>query len=93
MIVDITPTDSTRYQEYIEAVRPIVESHGGRYLVRGGQIVTLAGEWRPQRVIVIEFPSMERLTGCMTSPEYRRIAPLREQSTVSRAIAVEGEGT
>ncbi len=89
MIVDITINDACLYAQYVEAVRPIVEAFGGRYLVRGGQAIALAGDWTPERVVVVEFPSLDRLRECLASPEYRRIASLREQSTTGRAIAVE----
>lgn len=90
MIADITVKNAEAYERYVSAVRQIVERHGGRYHVRGGKVVPLFGDWRPERVILLEFDSMERLKACFGSEEYRRIAPLREQSTVSRSIVVEG---
>jgi uncharacterized protein (DUF1330 family) len=78
------------YSRYIDAARPVVESFGGRYLVRGGQVLTLAGGWHPERIVVIEFSSMDKMRACFASPDYLRLAPLRERSTTSKAIAVEG---
>ena len=62
----------------------------GGILVRGGRVVPLEGGWNPQRVIVMEFPCIEDAQAWYTSPEYRAIAPLREQSVTSRAILVKG---
>ncbi len=90
MIADIKVTNAGVYRRYVAAVREIVERHGGRYHVRGGKVVPLFGDWRPERVILVEFDSMEQLRVCFGSEEYRRIAPLREQSTMSRSIVVEG---
>jgi len=90
MIVDIQVTDQEKYAQYVEAVRQVVDKHGGCYLVRGGMIFPRAGNWKPERMIVIEFDSRESVRRCLGSPEYRAIAPLREQSTISRAIIVEG---
>jgi uncharacterized protein (DUF1330 family) len=90
MIVEITVKAAPRYAEYIAAARPIVERFGGRYVVRGGPVISLFGDWVPERIIVIEFPSAQRLRECFGSPEYQSIAPLRQESTVSRAIVVEG---
>jgi uncharacterized protein (DUF1330 family) len=50
----------------------------------------VAGNWNPERVILIEFDSLERVQACFRSPEYLQLAPLRERSTMSRAIVVEG---
>jgi len=90
MIADLEVIDSEMYGQYMERVRPIVLSHGGRYLVRGGRVLPLAGDWRPERLLVIEFDSLEGLQTCFASEEYREIAPLRERSTRSRSIIVEG---
>jgi uncharacterized protein (DUF1330 family) len=90
MIIEIEIRNPELYSGYVEAVPQVVETYGGRYLVRGGQVTPLSGDWNPERVIVIEFESAEQLQRCFTSPEYLQIAPLREQSTVSRSIIVEG---
>ena len=90
LIVDITVRDREIYQRYIEQAAPIVLRHGGQYLVRGGTVISLAGGWKPERLVVIEFPDRASLEACFSSPEYRKILPLREQSTVSRAVIVEG---
>lgn len=84
--------DITPYKEYIKEVKPIVERFGGRYLARTEKIVPLSDLWKPDRVIVIEFPSRERLDACFSSEEYGKVKGKREQSVDSRAIIVEGVG-
>jgi uncharacterized protein (DUF1330 family) len=78
------------YTKYVEQVARIVEHHGGRYLVRGGAITSMSGNWNPERIIVIEFDTMDDWQRCFTSPEYREIAPFRERSTDNKAIVVDG---
>ena len=93
VIIDISIRDQATkaaYAQYVEKVRPIVEKHGGRYLARGGKITPVAGDWRPERIILIEFPSADHVKRWWNSPEYRAIAGLREQSTQAKAIIVEG---
>lgn len=89
-IVEIEVTDPAPYAEYVARVPAIIKEHGGRYLVRGGTVTPLAGDWRPERMIVVEFDSLDQVRRCLGSPEYRALAPLREKSTVTRAIVVEG---
>ncbi|PLX99551.1 MAG: DUF1330 domain-containing protein [Desulfuromonas sp.] len=89
MIIDSRVKDQDTYQEYIDRVAPIIVTFGGRYHVRGGKIRAL-GSWNPERIIVLEFPSEERLTECLTSPEYAEIAPLRLAGADAQAIIVEG---
>jgi uncharacterized protein (DUF1330 family) len=90
MIIDIKINDLETYAEYIEKVGQIVLNHKGKYLARGGEILKISPEWKSDRIVIIEFPSMEDLKACFNSKEYKEIAPLITQSTVSKAIAVEG---
>ena len=90
MIVEVEIRDGDLYAEYVDRVREVVERRGGRYLARSEEIVSLAGDWRPQRVALIEFESLERLRACFGSPAYRQLTPLRERATTSRAIVVRG---
>lgn len=78
------------YNEYMDRVKPIVESYGGTYLVRTDEIFALSEEWRPDRVIIIRFPNREDLDRCFASEEYRTIRDLRTQSVESRALIIEG---
>ena len=90
MVVEIEVKDSELYAQYVDRVWPVVKAHGGRYLVRGGQVTPLGGGWDPGRVVIIHFESLGQLRGCFASPAYRALAPLREAATDSRAFAVEG---
>lgn len=89
MIAEIEVKDAGMYAEYVRCARKILEQHGGRYLARG-KPMPMSGEWTPQRVILLEFESLEQLRKCFQSEEYRRIAHLREQSTSSRVIVMDG---
>lgn len=90
MIIEVTVLDPEVYDRYMELVPATVEAHGGTYVVRSSDIRPLTGDWRPDRLIVLEFPTFERMIAWNTSPEYQNLAPLRATSTVTRAIAVEG---
>jgi uncharacterized protein (DUF1330 family) len=90
MIIEIEVVDKEIYTEYMEKVPATVEKYGGRYIVRGGAVTPLTGGWRPERMIVLEFPSAEQMQRWNFSPEYLELAPLRIRSAKTRAIAVEG---
>jgi uncharacterized protein (DUF1330 family) len=78
------------YGEYIRHVPRTIEQYGGKYLARGGQTAVVAGDWNPARLIIVEFGSMEKFKAWWNSPEYRTVAPLREQSTRTNAVVIEG---
>ena len=89
MIIDATVKDTEKYRQYIEQVFPIVTRFGGRYHVRGENIRAL-GSWKPERIIVIEFPSESHVNNWLSANEYKAIEPLREASADARAILVDG---
>jgi uncharacterized protein (DUF1330 family) len=90
MIIDIKIKKPNLYSEYIEKVSKIIKKFGGKYLVRGGKITELARDWTPERIIIIEFESAEKVHECLSSEEYQKIASLRYESTDGKAIIVEG---
>ncbi len=82
--------DKAGYGEYIKKVPQTIEKFGGKYLARGGNVTVVSGDWKPNRVIIVEFASMDKFNAWCRSPEYRAIAPLREQSAKTNAVVVEG---
>jgi uncharacterized protein (DUF1330 family) len=88
MIIDIKVDNLRLYDECTQKAMPIVKKYGGRYLVRGGKVVSVSDNWNPERVVVIEFPSHKAIEQCFSSREYKDIASLRVNSTTSKAIIV-----
>ncbi|HPT39066.1 MAG TPA: DUF1330 domain-containing protein [Candidatus Omnitrophota bacterium] len=82
--------DKKKYGEYIQRVPETIAKFGGKYLARGGQIKVVSGDWNPSRIIIVEFDSMDKFSAWWNSPEYKLIAPLREQATKTNAIVTEG---
>jgi uncharacterized protein (DUF1330 family) len=90
LIIDITIIDQDLFGEFVARVRPVVEKYGGRYLARSGEVSTMVGDWRPERIVMIEFETIEQVQEFFASPEYLALVLLREQSATTRAIIVEG---
>ncbi len=90
LIIDIKPFNEDMYFEYSRKSPEIMKKYGGEYIVRGGTIMPFIGSWKAERIIIIKFPSINKLHECFGSPEYKEIKPLREKSSVSKAIIVEG---
>ena len=73
-----------------ELVAQSVAAFDGRFLAKGGRSETLEGNWLPKRVVIIEFPSMERLEAWYRSPEYAPALALRKRCAVSHLVMTEG---
>jgi uncharacterized protein (DUF1330 family) len=90
VIFDIHVDDPDAYAPYRGPAGEAVAAHGGRYLARGGAAEVLEGEWELDRLVVLEFPSMEQAKAWYHSPEYQEVAPIRHAASRGRAVIVEG---
>ena len=81
--------DATMYSEYIKKVAPIIKKYGGEYIFRSNKLSPISGEWDLNRMILIKFASKDKVMDCFQSEEYRKVAHLRENSTISKAIIIE----
>jgi uncharacterized protein (DUF1330 family) len=90
MIGEIEVTDQATYDEYRKQVMATVEKHGGRFIVRGGKVEALEGGWAPKRLVILEFPTMQKLLGWYRSAEYAPLIKLRQRASRGRLVAVEG---
>jgi uncharacterized protein (DUF1330 family) len=86
-----TPKDESMFSEYRKAVPATLEAFGGKFVVRGGNLKLLEGEWPHTRLVIIEFPSRKAAEGWYGSAEYQKIIGLRLSSAVSNLIIVEGQ--
>jgi len=59
VINDMNVTDPALLEEYKKLSPSTVQQYGGRFMARGGRVETLEGTWSPQRVVIIEFPSID----------------------------------
>lgn len=92
VIVDINVHEPVEYEEYRRTAAPTLTPYGGRYIVRGGATRVLEGAWTPHRLVVLAFPSMERALAWWDSPEYRPVRAIRQRTTATSMILVEGIG-
>jgi uncharacterized protein (DUF1330 family) len=89
-IVDNEVTDPAGFEEYRKQVPGTLEKYGGKILVRGGQMQTLEGDWKPKRIVVTEFPSLEQARRWYDSEEYRPLKALRLRAARGSVVLVEG---
>jgi len=78
------------YERYKALVPQTIASHGGRYLARGGRVETLEGTWSPRRVVVLEFPDVDRAKAWWSSPEASDVHAMRRSAARTEMIVVEG---
>lgn len=82
--------DHATYDRYKAQVLPLIQKFQGKFIVRGGDVEVLEGDWTPSRMVLIEFPSMQHIRDWFASPEYALLLALRQPAAVDRLVAVDG---
>ena len=82
-------TDPERLERYKAGVAPVVTRYGGRYVVLGGQVHRVEGEWGPTFPVLIEFPSLRKAREWYDSEEYRPWRELRQGAGRFNAVFLE----
>ncbi|NOX76505.1 MAG: DUF1330 domain-containing protein [Gammaproteobacteria bacterium] len=90
LILDLKIADFEVFKEYIEKIPKFIEKHGGRYVVQGVEPEVMEGNWCPERVVILEFPSKERAKEFLNDPEAQSLFSIRHKSTTSKLILAEG---
>ncbi len=90
VIADVDITVPVKYEDYKKLTPGAIAKHGGRFIARGGQTATLEGNWRPGRVVIIEFPTFEQARNFYTSVEYTAARRARAGAATMKMIVVDG---
>lgn len=90
VVVEIIVKDQAVFEEYKQLSPHTLELYGGKYLARGGQTEVLEGEWSPQRLVILEFDSVEQAKKWYHSPEYTHAKSFRIRSADSKFVLTEG---
>jgi len=90
VISDTEIVDRALGERYRDLAQKSIAKYGGRYIVRGGAVDPVEGDWQPKLFVVVEFPSMARAREWYRSPEYAEALELRQTALRRRLIFVEG---
>lgn len=90
IIASVTVTNPTQYEEYKKWSSLAMQAHGAEVCVRGGRVQVLEGDWAPERLVLLKFPSFEAAQAFAASPEYGKARAAREGAAIMRMVAVEG---
>ena len=90
LVVEIEVTNPAQFEEYKKLAPAAIAKYGGRYLVRGGAYEAIEGDWKPQRLTVVEFESMEKAKAFYHSPEYQVAIKARLGAANFKLLLVQG---
>jgi uncharacterized protein (DUF1330 family) len=83
-------TDFAKFDAYLKKTIPIIARFGGKYLTKAGTHEVIEGDWKPNRVVIIEFPDAAAFRGWYAAPEYQPLIAMRQQAGTDVMLLVEG---
>jgi uncharacterized protein (DUF1330 family) len=90
LVLDFTIHDLESFREYIEKVPSFITKHDGKYVVQGAKPIPVEGVWRPERMVILEFPARQNATAFLTDPEFQDLLAIRHRTTTSNLVLVDG---
>lgn len=90
VIVEVTIHDQELYEDYKKLTPAAIAAYDGRFVVRGAKTESLEGDWNPERIVVLQFPSVERAKEWWSSEQYTHAKLIRQRSAFTKMLVVEG---
>ncbi|MFK7853302.1 MAG: DUF1330 domain-containing protein [Granulosicoccus sp.] len=91
VIVDTKIKNDQEYEKYKSLAKPIAEKFGGVYRVRGGEMDIVETDlWTPTRMVVVEFPSMDKARAFVNSEEYAPVKSIRHENAECTLLIIQG---
>src|SRR5947208_13905377 len=90
VIVEVTIHDPEAYKDYMKVTAAAIAAYDGKFIVRGGKSESLEGNWQPQRMVVLEFPTVKRAKEWWSSEHYAPAKKIRQRTATTKMIVVEG---
>lgn len=90
ILANVKVTHPEQYEAYRRLSTLAMKAHGAEVLVRGGTTTVLEGDWAPERVVLLKFPSSAAAQAFYDSPEYGAARQAREGIAVMRMVLIEG---
>jgi uncharacterized protein (DUF1330 family) len=86
----VNVTDPAKYQEYSKLAGPATTKYGGKFVVRGVVESVSEGAAPYNRVVVVEFPTVDAAKAFYASPEYAEARAKRKDAADFNLLIVEG---
>jgi len=90
LVLDLAIRDLPGFRPYISAIPAFIEKHGGRYIVQGAPPTVMEGDWAPDLMVILEFPSRENAKAFLDDPDAQALFAIRHATTDSKLVLVDG---
>ena len=90
LVLDLSVNDFGGFSKYIAAIPAFIEKHGGKYIVQGVEPTYIEGDWKPERMVILEFPERQNAEAFLSDPEIQDLFKVRHDTTTSKLVLVDG---
>ena len=90
LVLDLSVNDFGGFRKYIAEIPAVIAKHSGRYIVQGAVPTPLEGGWKPERMVIIEFPERKKAEAFLSDPEIRDLFKVRHATTTSKLVLADG---
>jgi uncharacterized protein (DUF1330 family) len=90
LVLDLAVNDVGGFRKYVAEIPTFIAKHSGKYIVRGVEPTIIEGDWKPERVVIIEFPERADAEAFLGDPEIQNLFEVRHETTTSRLVLVDG---
>ena len=90
LVLDLSVHDFSGFKKYIAEIPAFIARHSGKYIVQGVVPTTIEGDWKLERMVIIEFPERENAQAFLRDPEILELFKLRHATATSRLMLVDG---
>ncbi|MEM7133605.1 MAG: DUF1330 domain-containing protein [Chloroflexota bacterium] len=90
LIARVTVNDMEQYKKYMAVSPSCIERYGGKFIVRGGDKITMEGPEETNRVVIVEFSDYQTAQDCYNSLEYQEAIKLRQDAAEAQFVIVDG---
>ena len=90
LVLDLSVNDLGGFRKYIAEIPAFIAKHAGKYIVQGVQPTTIEGDWKPERMVIIEFPERGKAEALLGDPNIQDLFKVRHDTTTSRLVLADG---
>ena len=90
LVLDFSINDLAGFRKYIDEIPAFIARHQGKYIVRGVEPTAIEGDWKPERMVILEFPEREKAEAFLGDPEIQDLFKVRHDTTTSKLVLVDG---
>ena len=90
LVLDLSVNDFGGFRKYIAEIPAFIAKQSGKYIVQGARPTTIEGDWKSERIVIIEFPERKNAEAFLCDAEIQDLFKIRHDTTTGKLLLVDG---